>query len=151
MTTETPTPLVDATIIRLHLAEAKLSQRSAAGVLRIDERTMRRYCSGDLPVPPYVILALMQVSQMHRNAEVVALLDSGKISTSEGPLTKEQLVPQGTDRHRLRPPRGCCTKKAAVAIDKRFVELGARMPAVIGRRLKSRVPFTAIDVIWLSP
>jgi len=89
MTTETPTPLVDATIIRLHLAEAKLSQRSAAGVLRIDERTMRRYCSGDLPVPPYVILALMQVSQMHRNAEVVALLDSGKISTSEGPLTKE--------------------------------------------------------------
>jgi len=92
MTTETPTPLVNATIIRLHLAEAKLSQRSAAGVLRIDERTMRRYCSGDLPVPPYVILALMQVSQMHRNAEVVALLDSGKLSTSEGPLTKEQLM-----------------------------------------------------------
>ena len=92
MTTETPTPLIDATIIRLHLAEAKLSQRSAAGVLRIDERTMRRYCSGDLPVPPYVILALMQVSQMRRNAEVVALLDSGKISTSGGPLTKEQLT-----------------------------------------------------------
>jgi hypothetical protein len=92
MTTETPTPLVDATILRHHLTEANLSQRSAAGVLRIDERTMRRYCSGDLPVPPYVILALMQVSQMHRNAEVVALLDSGKLSTSEGPLTKEQLM-----------------------------------------------------------
>ena len=92
MTTETPTPLVDATVIRQHLTEANLSQRSAAGVLRIDERTMRRYCSGDLPVPPYVILALMQVSQMHRNAEVVALLDSGKLSTSEGPLTKERLM-----------------------------------------------------------
>jgi hypothetical protein len=92
MTTESPTPLVDATIIRHHLAEANLSQRSAARVLRIDERTMRRYCSGDLPVPPYVILALMQVSQMHRNAEVVALLDSGKLSTSEGPLTKERLM-----------------------------------------------------------
>lgn len=92
MTTETATRLVDATIIRQHLTEANLSQRSAAGVLRIDERTMRRYCSGDLAVPPYVILALMQVSQMHRNAEVVALLDSGKLSTSEGPLTKEQLA-----------------------------------------------------------
>jgi hypothetical protein len=92
MTTETPTPRVDATVIRQHLAEANLSQRSAARVLRLDERTMRRYCSGDLPVPPYVILALMQVSQMHRNAEVVALLDSGKISTSDGPLTKERLM-----------------------------------------------------------
>jgi hypothetical protein len=53
---------------------------------------MRRYCTGDLPVPPYVILALMQVSQMRRNAEVVALLDSGKLTTSEGPLTKERLM-----------------------------------------------------------
>jgi hypothetical protein len=92
MTTETPIPLVDANIIRHHLAEANLSQRSAARVLRIDERTMRRYCSGDLPVPPHVILALMQVSQMRRNAEVVALLDSGKLSTSDGPLTKERLI-----------------------------------------------------------
>ena len=73
MTGETPIPLVDANIIRHHLTEANLSQRGAAGVLRIDERTMRRYCSGDLPVPPYVILALMQISQMRRNAEVVAL------------------------------------------------------------------------------
>ena len=53
---------------------------------------MRRFCSGDFPVPPYVILALMQISQMHRTAEVVALLDSGKLSTSKGPLTKEQLM-----------------------------------------------------------
>jgi hypothetical protein len=28
---------------------------------------------------------------------------------------------------------------------------GARIPAVIGRRLKCMVPFTAIDVIWLLP
>jgi len=34
----------------------------------------------------------MQVSQMHRNAEVVALLDASKLSTSEGPLTKDRLV-----------------------------------------------------------
>jgi hypothetical protein len=92
LTSEAPARLLDAIIIRNHLTEANLSQRSAARVLRIDERTMRRYCSGDLPVPPYVILALMQVSQMHRNAEVVALLDSGKLSTSDGPLTKEQLM-----------------------------------------------------------
>ena len=92
MTTEIPIPLVDANIIRLHLVEANLSQRSAARVLRIDERTMRRYCSGDLPVPPHVILALMQVSQMRRNAEVVGLLDSGKLSTCDGPHTKEQLM-----------------------------------------------------------
>jgi hypothetical protein len=100
MTTETPSsPLVDADIIRQHLAEADLSQRSAARVLRIDERTMRRYCSGDLPVPPYVILALMQVSQMRRNAEVVALLDKLKLTISKGPLTKERLM---EDNEKLR-------------------------------------------------
>jgi len=29
---------------------------------------------------------------MHRNGEVVALLDSGNLSTSDGPLTKERLM-----------------------------------------------------------
>jgi hypothetical protein len=100
MTTETPAvPLVDACIIRQHLTEADLSQRSAARTLRIDERTMRRYCSGDLSVPPYVILALMQVSQMRRNSEVAALFDQGKLSTSGGPLTNVQLI---EDNQKLR-------------------------------------------------
>jgi hypothetical protein len=93
MTTETPaTPLVDATIVRHHLTEADLTQRAAARTLRIDERTMRRYCSGHLSVPPYVILALMQVAQMRRHSETVAMLDAGKLSTSDGTLTKEQLL-----------------------------------------------------------
>jgi hypothetical protein len=93
MTTETrEAPLVDADIIRHHLIEAELSQRSAARTLGIDERTTRRYCSGDLPVPPYVIFALMQISQMRRNANVVALLDQMKLSTSDGPVTKERLM-----------------------------------------------------------
>ena len=93
MPTGTPvTRLVDADVIRQHLIEADLSQRSAARVLRIDERTMRRYCSGDLPVPPYVILALTQISQMRRNAQVVTLLDQLKLSASDGPVTKERLM-----------------------------------------------------------
>ena len=36
-----------------------LSQRGAARVLHIDERTMRRYCSGQYPVPEVVWLALL--------------------------------------------------------------------------------------------
>lgn len=101
MTTDTPAvPLVDAYIIRQHLTEADLSQRSAARTLRIDERTMRRYCSGDLSVPPYVIFALMQVSQMRRNSAVVALLDQGKLSTSDGPLTKERLMENNEELRR---------------------------------------------------
>jgi hypothetical protein len=95
MTNESP-PLLDeishADMIRHHLAKAGLSQRGAARELGIDERTMRRYCSGDLLVPPLVILALMQVEQRMRNLQIMALLDEGKLATSDGPLTKEQLI-----------------------------------------------------------
>lgn len=35
-----------------------LTQREMAGKLDIDERTMRRYCSGELPIPHVVGLAV---------------------------------------------------------------------------------------------
>ena len=44
--------------LRELLARAGLSQRAAARELHIDERTMRRYCAGQLPVPRVVELAL---------------------------------------------------------------------------------------------
>lgn len=40
------------------LAEIGSSQRQAARILRINERTMRRYIAGDLAVPTTVKLAL---------------------------------------------------------------------------------------------
>ena len=46
------------TELRDLLASLGLSQRGAAKQLGIDERTMRRYCAGDLPVPRVVQLAL---------------------------------------------------------------------------------------------
>ena len=44
--------------MRRMLDAAGLSQRAAAAELEINERTMRRYCSTDAPVPRVVILAL---------------------------------------------------------------------------------------------
>lgn len=46
---------------RLHAAG--LSQREAARLLGIDERTMRRYCLGEMPAPRMIWLALAQISQ----------------------------------------------------------------------------------------
>lgn len=48
----------DADRLRATLDAAGLSQRGAARALDIDERTMRRYCAGELPVPRLVWLAL---------------------------------------------------------------------------------------------
>lgn len=48
----------DSTRLRNLLADAGLSQRGAARALDLDERTMRRYCAGDTPVPKVVWLAL---------------------------------------------------------------------------------------------
>jgi transcriptional regulator with XRE-family HTH domain len=44
--------------LRELIARAGLSQRAAASRLGVDERAMRRYCTGRLQVPPYVLLAL---------------------------------------------------------------------------------------------
>jgi hypothetical protein len=48
------------------LTDAGLSQRGAARMLEISERTMRHYCAGDYPVPHSVILALKHLAQMQR-------------------------------------------------------------------------------------
>ena len=50
--------MTDADKIRAQLDKCGLSQRGAARELDLDERTMRRYCAGDLPVPRVVDYAL---------------------------------------------------------------------------------------------
>ena len=52
----------DADLIRHRLEALGLSQREAARKLGIDDRTMRYYCAGKVPVPPAVMLALEQLS-----------------------------------------------------------------------------------------
>jgi hypothetical protein len=81
-----------ADILRDHLEAAGLSQRAGARALRIDERTMRRYCSGDLDVPHLVLYAASKLPLIDRNAEVIRMLDSGKLSTGDGSLTREQFA-----------------------------------------------------------
>jgi DNA transposition AAA+ family ATPase len=54
--------MTDAAKLRKLLDDAGLSQRGAARELGIDERTMRRYCAGELPVPRVVWLALEAIS-----------------------------------------------------------------------------------------
>ena len=53
----------DADRVRALLARTGLSQRKAADALGIKDRTMRRYCTGALPVPAMVLLALEQLAQ----------------------------------------------------------------------------------------
>lgn len=55
-----------ATQLKKVLAKAALSQRGAAKLLEINERTMRRYISGEQPVPRVVEYALMWIS--HQSA-----------------------------------------------------------------------------------
>ena len=81
-----------AGILRDHLDAAGLSQRAGARALRIDDRTMRRYCSGDLEVPDLVLYAASKLPLIDRNAEVIRMLDSGILSTSDGSLTREQFA-----------------------------------------------------------
>jgi len=50
--------VTDAERIRARLASLDLTQRGAARALSIDERTMRRYCSGTHPIPQVIWLAL---------------------------------------------------------------------------------------------
>jgi hypothetical protein len=48
--------------IKKVLAKAALSQRGAAKLLEINERTMRRYVSGEQPIPRVVEYALLWIS-----------------------------------------------------------------------------------------
>ena len=81
-----------ADILLDHLARAGLTQRSGARALRVDDRTMRRYCSGDLDVPYPVLMAAGELPLLDRNLEVIRMLDLGRLSTSDGPVTKERLL-----------------------------------------------------------
>jgi hypothetical protein len=51
------------------LGDAGLSQRGAAKALGINERTMRRYCSGDAAVPRVIVLALERLRDTRRDRE----------------------------------------------------------------------------------
>lgn len=50
--------------LRALLERAGLSQRRAARELDIDERTMRRYCGGEIPIPRVVTLALERLADL---------------------------------------------------------------------------------------
>ncbi len=56
----------DADYVRDLLERAKLSQRAAARLLGINERTMRYYCSGEQPVPYLVQYALEMLASVKR-------------------------------------------------------------------------------------
>lgn len=58
--------------LKEHLKRWNISQRGAAKMLGINERTMRKYCAGDLVIPQVVQFALLWVaneSRGHRNAQ----------------------------------------------------------------------------------
>jgi hypothetical protein len=81
----------DADRIREQLEILGLSQREAARALGIDDRSMRYYCAGQMPVPSAVILALRYLEQMQRNQQCLTLLADGTMSTSDGEQTAERL------------------------------------------------------------
>jgi transcriptional regulator with XRE-family HTH domain len=81
----------DADCIRAQLAALGLSQRDAARRLGIDDRAIRYYCAGKMPVPAVVTLALLQLEQMRKNDQCLALLADGAMTTSDGPATAERL------------------------------------------------------------
>jgi hypothetical protein len=49
--------------LRTTLARIGLSQRGAARLLGIDERTMRKYIAGDLVIPEMLVWALRGLAQ----------------------------------------------------------------------------------------
>jgi uncharacterized protein DUF4209 len=60
-TSRPPGALTDAALIREQLEALGISQREAARQLDIDNRTMRYYCAGKLPVPETVLLGLQEM------------------------------------------------------------------------------------------
>ncbi len=77
-------------ILREHLDRAGLSQRKAAQALHIEDRTMRRYCSGTLEIPYPVLMAAAQLPQLDRAWQVMKMLDSVQLSISDGPKVAPQ-------------------------------------------------------------
>ncbi len=85
-------PKTLADIIRTELAESGLSQRAAARALGIDERLMRRYCTHGSDAPPYILMALRQLTQVAYNQQVMKMFDDGTLSASDGEASRERLV-----------------------------------------------------------
>lgn len=80
----------DADLLRQCILDLGLSQREAARQLVVDERAMRRYCAGSIPIPPLLLLALDRLAMIQRNSRVIELLEDGTLSTGDGPLTLAQ-------------------------------------------------------------
>ena len=59
----------DPTYLRELLARAGLSQRGAARLVMINERTMRYYCSGQLDLPYTTQLALEFIAHIKKAAK----------------------------------------------------------------------------------
>jgi hypothetical protein len=55
--------------LRTTLARIGLSQRGAARLLDIDERTMRKYVAGDLVIPEMLVWALRGLSQREQDQD----------------------------------------------------------------------------------
>jgi hypothetical protein len=55
--------------LRTTLAGMGLSQRGAARLLRIDERTMRKYVAGDLVIPELLVWALRGLAQRDQDQD----------------------------------------------------------------------------------
>lgn len=67
---ELPAPMGPGEV-RNALSVAGLSQRGAAKILEIDERTMRYYCAGTHPVPRAVQFALYYLVLHIKNPKLV--------------------------------------------------------------------------------
>src|SRR5580658_9787314 len=91
-TTSTEPKRSHAQILTDHLEGAGLSQRDGAKALRISYPTLRRYCTGSLDTPIPVLLAAQRLPLLNRNLQVIRLLNSGKLSISDGRLTKARLI-----------------------------------------------------------
>lgn len=85
-------PKTMADVIRAELAETGLPQRTAARVLGIDERLMRRYCAPESDAPFHILMALRQLTQIVRNQNVIRLLEDGTLTASDGDVSRERLV-----------------------------------------------------------
>lgn len=74
---------MEASELRELLTRHNLTQRGAAGMLNINERTMRRYCAG-IPIPVVVELALRYLCE--RPASKQEVLSCHEKEVGEGHL-----------------------------------------------------------------
>jgi hypothetical protein len=73
--------------LRRQLEKAGLTQRTAAMALDITDRSMTRYCSGEVEVPMMVTMALRWLEMIHNNDRVIEFARKGarfKYTLAEG-------------------------------------------------------------------